>query len=122
VLTVPAGQAKHGSVLPPVPKVLAGQDAQLAPPNPGLQTHALSEVAAVAGVVVNPAPELPQRVQGALGTIEVPPVEKVPAGHAAQVGPPKPAWQIHALEEIEPAGLVEFAGHCTQASRLKPVL
>jgi hypothetical protein len=122
VLTVPAGQAKHGSVLPPVPKVLAGQDAQLEPPNPGLQTHALSEVAAVVGFVVNPAPELPQRVQGALGAVEVPPVEKVPAGHAAQVGPPKPAWQTHALEEFEPAGLVEFAEHCTQASRLKPIL
>jgi len=122
VLTVPAGQDRHGSVLPPVPKVLAGQDAQLEPPNPGLQTQALSEVAAVVGFVVNPAPELPQRVQGALGAVEVPPVEKVPAGHAAQVGPPKPAWHTHALEEVEPAGLVEFAGHAVQASRLKPVL
>jgi hypothetical protein len=119
---VPAGQATHGSVLPPVPKVLAGQEAQLAPPNPGLQTHALSEVAAVAGFVVNPAPESPQRVQGALGAVEVPPAEKVPAGHAAQPGPPKPAWHTQALEEFEPAGLVEFAGHGSQAVRLKPVL
>jgi hypothetical protein len=122
VLTVPAGQVKHGSVLPPVPKVLAGHEAQLAPPNPGLQTQALSEVAAMVGFVVNPELELPQRAQGALGADGVPPVEKVPAGHAAQPGPPKPAWQTHALEVVEPAGLVEFAGHCTQASRLKPVL
>jgi hypothetical protein len=102
--------------------VSGGQDAQLEPPNPELQTQALSEVAALEGMVVKPAPELPHRVQGALGAVKVPPVENVPAGHAAQVGPPKPAWHTQALEEVDPAGLVEFDGHATQGSELKPVL